>query len=106
MTGNNSTNVLGWLTGQCVVVEDKIAGRKFVGEYSRGKPVEGTWMTPAFTYVGTFDNTSRVNDHDGSNANDLYCFHGSGKLAYLDGTSYEGEFDAGEYHGIGTLRNL
>ena len=103
-----TNNVLDWLTGQCVV-DDKISGRKFVGLYSRGKPVEGTRMTPAFTYVGTFDASYCNNTNNTacrSNNDSLYCFHGSGKLVYLDGTSYEGEFHAGEYHGIGTLRTM
>lgn len=67
----------------------KADGRKFLGSYRNGQPHKGTFVTPHFTYTGTFRNN---------------LFHGSEldscTLAFSDGMVYSGEFVEGRYHGI------
>ena len=67
---------------------------KFLGRYKNGQMKEGTLivtrgLSSDFTYTGSF-----VKEE----------FHGEGKIATMNGSVYQGMFERGLFHGVGTLR--
>lgn len=66
-------------------------GMKFLGTFENDAPTNGTLITAAYTYTGTLLDMK---------------FHGSsGVLCSSDGSTYEGEFSHGEYHGCGKYKS-